>query len=628
VTRSAAARLLLGLVLVLYGSLGMTRTLTEWLRGEGLLLLSVVAAISAALAALLGLLRRQRVSDPVPAAALLLAAPAAALLLSVWQQPEEQLHLAIYLVVGALAWPASGRRLTAALLLAAAIGAGDELLQLLVPSRYFDARDLLANVGVGTATVLLVSGGRRSFLAAPALAGLWLAMQAMGAPAAPSPPAVQVAEIDLQFAQPPPAQETADPTPGPAIVPGEAAAAAAPAPDASAGAPYRGASVVFITVDALRADHLRPWGEPPLPLPAFEQLRASSVSFEHVFANAAWTSPGMLAFLTGLHPSVHGVQERGVNFPAGPVTFLETLSAAGYATWGFAGEAEENYGNLGFQQQLDRTLAPEAMLGRALAAQAGPAFVWLHLRDIHAPYDATVADLEALGLPSTLPDSPILNRARTHYTVPRADFPGRHGWLQEPIRALYAAELANEDKVIGRVLASLDGMEDLIVVVSADHGEELLDHDGIGHASTTLHSAPHPELVRIPLFVRLPDGRGAGQVRAGIFEQIDLVPTLASLLGVAAVEPVAGVPLDGRDLSAALLHGAPADEEHSVLVSTSPCGWQCPEERRGERIHAFIRGRQWWFCDPSAGPCEEPFPTLLSAAAERAQRLRASAAQP
>jgi hypothetical protein len=94
------------------------------------------------------------------------------------------------------------------------------------------------------------------------------------------------------------------------------------------------------------------------------------------------------------------------------------------------------------------------------------------------------------------------------------------------------------------------------------------------------------------------------------------------------VEPVAGVALDGRELSAALLHGAPSAEEHSVLVSTSPCGWQCPIERRGERIHAFIRGRQWWFCVPGNGPCEEPFPALLSAAAERAERLRGELKQP
>jgi len=616
VSRRVAAGLLLGLALVLYGSLGLTRSLTDWLRSEHLVSVAVIVFFSVVVAGLAVLLRKLRAEDPVPMAAIVVAVLAASLLATVWEQPEERIHLATYLLVGALAWPASDRRLPLALLLAGALGTGDEFLQLLVPSRVFDLRDLLANVAVGAAAVLLVSGGRRSWLAAPLLVALWLGLRVMPMPSVQAP----VREtLDLQFA-------------APAALPGAGVRTPSVASDAAQGpnaaAPYSGASVVFITVDALRADHLRPWGEPPVPVPAFEKLRQASLTFEMVFANAAWTSPGMVSFLTGLHPAVHGVEQRGVDFPAAATSFLETLGAAGYSTWGFAGDSEENYRNLGFQHELDRSLAPEVMLGRALAAQDGPAFVWLHLRDIHAPYDADTAELEALGLPTAMPESPILNRARTHHTVPKKDFPGRHGWLREPIRALYAAELAREDKILGRVLASLDGIPDLLVVVSADHGEELLDHDGIGHASTTLHSAPHPELVRIPLFLRLPDGRGSGETRDGIFQQVDLVPTLGSLLGVVPMEAAVGVPLDGLDLSEVVMEGGENHPSRTVLVSTSPCGWQCPPERRGERIHAFIRGRQWWFCVPGNGPCEEPFPALLSAAAERAERLRAELKQP
>jgi len=604
---------LLGLVAVLYGSLGLTRSLTEWLRAEQLLLLAVVATFSVAVAALVALLRSLSTADRVAPGAVLLAALAAALLLEVWAQPEERVHLATYLLVGVLAWLASGRNIGRALLLALAIGAGDELLQLLFPSRVFDLRDLLANSGVGLATVLLVSGGRRCWLAAPTFVLLWLGLRLMPMPLAEAPPVVPAQQFENS---PPIAAEPAQSIP--ALTHSE--------PVLPAEAPYAGASIVFITVDALRADHLRPWGEPPVPVPAFEQLRQSSVTFEQVFANAAWTSPGMVSFLTGLHPSVHGVEQRGVNMAESASTFLDALSEAGYATWGFAGDSEENYKNLGFRYELDRSLSPEEMLSRALAAQEAPAFVWLHLRGIHAPYSAKASRLKELGLPSALPDSPILNRARKHYTVPRADFPGRHGWLKEPIRALYAAELANEDEVVGRLLAVLEGIDNLLLVVSADHGEELLDHDGIGHASTTLHSPPHPELVRIPLFVRLPDGRGAGEVRSGIFQQVDLVPTLAALVGVPATEPRAGVALDGLDLSAPLLAGAPsletAAEPRSVLVSTSPCGWQCPRERQGERLHALVRGLNWQYCDPAAGPCEQPFPELLEAAAARAALLR------
>ena len=604
---SLARRLLAALVLVLYVSLSSMRQWTQWLRAEGLLGAAVVFALGCAAIAVGSLLLRRRGEQPIPLLALLLAGALVPVLLTAWELPEERIHLAAYATVGALSWPAGARRLGPALLLAMSIGAVDELLQLSIASRVFDLRDLLANVVIAAAAVVLLSGGRRAWLTAPMLAALWLILLAL-------PVAGPSVDLSQQFAAPG-SVHSVQPDP-----------VADPATESEAEAAYAGASVVLITIDALRADHLRPWGEPPLSLPTFAGLQQRSVSFEEVFANAAWTSPGMVSFLTGLHPSVHGVEGRGMEFPAGATTFLDTLHAAGYSTWGFAGDGEENYGGLGFRHLMDRTLPPEEMLAAALAAQDVPVFAWLHLRDIHAPYDASAADLEALGLPSQLPTSPILERARTHHTVPRREFPGRHTWLKGPIRALYAAELATQDRVLASVLDRLSSMDDLIVVVSADHGEELLDHDGIGHASTTLHSPPHPELVRIPLFIQLPDGRGAGEQRSGAFQQMDLVPTLGGLLGVPTEQPVPGLDLDGVDLSDAVLGvlgaEAPSTEARPVFVSTSPCGWQCPPARLQERIYALIEGRNWLFCDPMDAPCEASIAGRLQGSARRSALLR------
>ena len=229
------------------------------------------------------------------------------------------------------------------------------------------------------------------------------------------------------------------------------------------------------------------------------------------------------------------------------------------------------------------------------------------------------------------PDAPILNRARSHYTVPRKDFPGRHDWLMEPIRALYAAELVEADAVLGRILdavseAGLD--EQLLVVVSADHGEELLDHDGIGHASTTLDSAPHPELVHIPLYLRLPDGRGAGRQVQGRFEQTDLMTTLLPLLGVEVPELAPGVPAWGRDWSAAVLSQAAAPADRPLLVTGSPCGWQCPVADRDKRIHALVDGTSWTFCREGAGVCDPELQGQLQSARRLRARLETPVASP
>jgi hypothetical protein len=621
VSPSLARRLLPALVFALYVSLSFTRQGTAWLDDQGLLQASVVLTLLVGAVFVGWLVASRTQGAPVPFGAVVLAVVCAFALLSSWERPEERTHLAIYGLIGALSWFAGRYRPLLAVLIGGSIGIGDELLQSLIPSRVFDIRDLIANVVIAAAGTSLIAGGRLSWLASVLLGGLSLVLLQLPVTGQGVVPNQEFAAVERRLA--PSSTDSADARLQQST--GDRRRTTAPAA-------YEGANVAFITIDALRADHLSPWGQPPLALPTFAEVEKKSVSFEEVFANGAWTSPGMVSFLTGLHPAVHGVEERGVNFPASATTFLDTLAAAGYATWGFAADGEENYTGLGFQYAMDRSLPPAKMLAKALSAQQGPAFAWLHLRDIHAPYDASSKELEELGLESDLPKSPILDRARSHHTVPRAEFPGRHGWLRGPIRALYAAELSRQDRILGEVLASLSEIQNLIIVVSADHGEELLDHDGIGHASTTLHSAPHPELVRIPLFIKLPDGRGAGEQRKGAFQQVDLMPTLGGLLGLSPQQPVPGLELDGRDLSAAVLGDsavpAKSTRERPVLVSTSPCGWQCPPDRLHERIHALIQGSSWEFCDPGAEACDASIAERLEDSARRAALLRGSRAGP
>jgi hypothetical protein len=301
----------------------------------------------------------------------------------------------------------------AALALAAAIGVGDELLQGTLADRQFDPWDVVGNTVASAAAVLLARGGR----------GAWGAVALLVA-----------ARLVLPVVHPG----------HPGI--GDGADGSAPTPLAAADEPaldYAGAPILLVTVDALRADFVAPWGASPVPTPVFSRLARESVSFDEVFANSIWTTPSMVSFLVGLGPAVHGVQERGRELAPSIETPLEALVEAGWRTLGYAGDETETYRNLGFQSELDRDGDMLAEVVSALASPT-PTFVWLHLRDVHAPYDATPDRLAELGLPAELPVSPILDRARTGYTVPRADFPGHHGWLKGPIRALYALRDARQ----------------------------------------------------------------------------------------------------------------------------------------------------------------------------------------
>lgn len=589
------------------------RPVAEALRARGLLLPLVVLALVLSAALAFRLLRREGGdAEVVPWVPLLLVLPAGAWLSTAWALPEERIHLAAYAPLGILAWRAVERRLVPALLLCWTIGAADEALQGFLPGRTFDPRDVAANAVAATAGLALARGGRGSWTA-PALlvaARLLAPFWGLGGSGMPGEgPLVLPDGRSVFHADPPRPREPV-----------------APAVDA----PFAFAPVLLVTIDALRADHVPPWGRARIPTPAFDRLAKESLTWEQVHAESTWTSPAIVSLLTGLAPAVHGVAGRGLEIAPSIETPLDRLSAAGWTTAGFAGDRTENYRDLGFGQELDREadLVPQAI--RLLSADV-PAFVWVHLRQIHAPYDATPERLAGLGLPSRLPQAPILDRARGSATVPRADYPGRHGWLREPIRALYAAELADADAELGRLLGALDesGLAGRVVLaVAADHGEELLDHDGIGHASTTLDAAPQPELVEIPLYLRLPDGRSAGRVAAGTFRQTDFMPTLLPLLGLSAPAPAGGVLLDGRDLSAQVLSEAVQASPVPTLVTGAPCGWQCPPERRDERVHARISGHDWQWCRPPAALCTGALAGDLESAERRRRALRTPVPSP
>lgn len=516
-----------------------------------------------------------------------------------WPLPEERLHLALFGALGASLGPSPRRWVfTSALLL----GPADEALQALLPDRRFDPFDVVAD-GCATLSAWAFLRGElsrtRAFLPLCVVASVQLSR-------APVPPTFPVL--------PTPAEGRHSP------LPSETRAGPEPA-------------IVLITLDAVRADALR--GEGPPALPTLLQLRKESIAAERAIANAAWTSPSVVTLLTGLHPAVHGVQARGLSIQPGLLLPLEQLAAQGVTVLGFAGDGDENYDDIGISRVFDRKQPLEQWLSAHLPRVQPPLFLWIHLRDVHAPYDLGGDDLRAYGLDPAVPTgvgAEVLDRARRSPTVPRAMFPGDHRWLRDPLRRLYLGEVARLDATLGRVLRVLRSQawwENATLAITADHGEELLEHGGVGHASTNLDTRPWDEVVSIPLWVRLPGARGGGAVLPGISAQVDVLPTLLDLAGLRVAPPGAG--WDGWSLASplqALTRGdAVAARARSVLHSSSPCGWQCPPERRAERVHALFTGEQVLSCAVDE-PCPEPLRAALDAADARRAAARSPVALP
>ncbi|MGH7897745.1 MAG: sulfatase/phosphatase domain-containing protein, partial [Candidatus Binatia bacterium] len=150
-------------------------------------------------------------------------------------------------------------------------------------------------------------------------------------------------------------------------------------------------------------------------------------------------------------------------------------------------------------------------------------------------------------------------------------------------------------------------------VVTADHGEELLDHGQVGHASTTYDSTLFEELIRIPMIVVVPGWRaGAGAVIAAPVQLHDLMPTLLELAGVprgdSAPEAISLVPLVERGEGG----------RRTIFASGAPCGYNCDEERWDDRIHVAsdLRWKLLRFA-PASGPTREVLFVLSEDPSER-----------
>ena len=271
-------------------------------------------------------------------------------------------------------------------------------------------------------------------------------------------------------------------------------------------------SLVLVTMDTLRADRVGVYGGIEGLTPNLDALAKRGVVFLDATAHAPLTLPSHASLMTGLFPSHHAVRDNA-GFPLDPAseTLAEVLSRAGYQTAAFVGAYVLNRRtgiSQGFETFVDRfimgtvhlTLSSLERRGPDLAAEAAewlenaspPFYLWLHLYDPHAPYEAPPAFAEQ--------------------------------WPDRP----YEAEVATSDWALGDLLRALpEGMENhTIVVVTADHGESLGEHGEPEHGIFLYQST-----LQVPLIIAGP-GLPEGARIADPVRHVDVVPTVLDLLGI------------------------------------------------------------------------------------------------
>jgi len=267
----------------------------------------------------------------------------------------------------------------------------------------------------------------------------------------------------------------------------------------------RSTSIVLISVDTLRADHLGSYGYRKIRTPHLDALTHGGTQFRQVDTPVPLTLPAHLSLLSSTYPYVHGVEENGQQISRKVITLPAVLKANGYRTAAFIGGyvLDARFGlNDGFdvydspfhlrpdpgEEPPEVKRSADVVLGAAakwLTEQSGhPFFAFIHLYDVHQPYG--------------------------------------HGG--------YDAEIAYVDEAIGRFqqsLASNKILDDAVIVLTSDHGESLGEHGEETHGYFIYQST-----LRVPLVIRWPSGAShPGQVNQSA-SLIDVSPTLLELLGL------------------------------------------------------------------------------------------------
>ncbi len=341
-------------------------------------------------------------------------------------------------------------------------------------------------------------------------------------------------------------------------------------------APTRSRGVILISIDTLRADHLGCYGYSRDTSPFIDSLAERGVLFENAFVQLPGTLPSHMSIFTGLHPAEHNVYPpNGVLSDRIP-TLPEIFLANGFRT---AGHTEGGYmsGGFGFARGFedfnDHALEIETDLERTFArglrfleqqSEQDRFFLFLHTYSVHDPYADTRMELAHFppaysslywsGEPPkgviepTGPSLTELNQRDSHPTAEEKAY----------YRAAYDAQIRYLDDVLRdfvRALEAMGLMDEVTLVLTSDHGEELGDHGQF------LHSQIYRETLHVPLIVLDPAISGGRRVQE-LVRSIDLAPTLYELAAIESVPP-----MSGTSLAPLLTAGEPVESRESLVES-------------------------------------------------------------
>lgn len=330
--------------------------------------------------------------------------------------------------------------------------------------------------------------------------------------------------------------------------------------------PFRRPSVLFLSIDTLSAQHLSLHGYARDTTPELVRRAQDFVVFERARANAPWTIPSYMSQFTGLLPGAHMLappEDPSVapetwelhQLAPNRTTLAEFFRGLGYRTAAFVDNPWLGRG-FGFEQGfelLDKAAAEIPLenpagglrftVPRALAwidglGAAEPFFLFVQAFDPHAPYTTSApwaGEFKDDELARAGGEVPIGRGVAfsygcipEHVALPFAAGELPAAMATAPLVAAYDEKILEVDAALGELFRRLEErglLDELVIVISADHGESTTGHDFYFN-----HALLYGDTLHVPLLLRLPGGEGAGRRVGELVQLVDLFPTLVELV--------------------------------------------------------------------------------------------------
>ncbi len=325
--------------------------------------------------------------------------------------------------------------------------------------------------------------------------------------------------------------------------------------------------ILLICVDTLREDALGVFGG-PWRTPNLDRLAREGERWSPHYSGAGWTKPSHAVLLTGYRGDTHQMgSEESVMDPGLP-TLAGRFKSAGFKTMGFVYDCKWLDPKWGFNRGFDEYRVSNWRVGRAVyqisnwvdAHRDDPFFLFFHTFEPHSdwrllPYESpgtTVAEVaDRFGIPDYgCSDGRCASRRLLDINSGVVQpLPNETAIL----RFLYGRGVEETDRALGELFSDLQrkGLWDnLLVIVTSDHGEAFYEHQKY------LHGSLWNEIVRVPLLIKWPNNQDSGRVGTLATSSIDIGPTLLEFAGL-DLDDLPGDPLQWLDTNRPISIGGP-----------------------------------------------------------------------